>query len=223
MSGLTFMFRGQSDASWPIQTTLYRRYKLLWHDRDCWNEYVEEYESKKRNIISRDILNYKPTQENEDFYILSTLRHLGFPCHLIDWTASLTTAIFFACSEKENEDGALWILSTNQRINTSPITVSPFQIEQPLLICKEFDLIPLGKSILNLPKGRIRRFRQNGFMSIIPQNYISKDFEYLLNDDYSLQKVTISCILKKRVLEYLNRDGKLSKYIMADISNSINF
>lgn len=215
MSGRTFVYRGQSDASWPIQTTLLRKYGTCWNGQDSWNKYFDDYTNKKRLTISEDILAYKPIIENEDFYALTMLRHLGFPCHLIDWTACLRTAILFACIENDDVDGSLWILSTEHQINSSPITFSPFKIEKPVLICKEFDFIPSGKSITDLPLGRIRRFRQNGFMSIIPCNSISCDFNTLLDDTYSLKKIIIPAISKEGLLEYLNGEKNRYNYILA--------
>ena len=210
------MYRGQSDASWPIQTTLFRKYGNRLNCKDCWSEYVGEYNSRKREIVSNNILAFKPTRENEDFFILSTLRHLEFPCHLIDWSASLRTAILFACKGNYNVDGSLWILSTDQRLNNSPITYSPFDIEKPALICKEFDLMPSDKSISDLPLGRIRRFRQKGFISIIPCNCVCDDFKSLLDDSYSLKKIIIPADSKHEIFNSLNGDNSLYDYIMAN-------
>lgn len=191
MSGWTFVFRGQSDASWPIQTTLFRKYGASWNGQETWNTYVNEYKSKKNTTISEDILAYKPIRENEDFYALTMFRHLGFPCHLIDWSACLRTAVLFACAENNDKDGSLWVLSTRKKINDSPITYSPFDVDKPVMICKEFDLIPPAKNISDFPIGRIKRFRQNGFISIIPCDFLSYDFETLLDGTYSLKKFVI--------------------------------
>lgn len=218
MSVRTIVYRGQSVASWPIQTTLFRKYGSHLNTSDCWSEYVEDYNSKKREIVSQNILAFKPTFENEDFFILSTLRHLEFPCHLIDWSACLRIAILFACKENFDIDGSLWILSTQQHLNNSPITYSPFDIEKPALICKEFDLIPSNKSISDFPLGRIRRFRQKGFMSIIPRNCVSDNFESLLDDNYSLKKLIIPASSKREIFNYLNGENGVYDYIMANNS-----
>lgn len=215
MYGLKFLYRGQSNISWPIQTTLFRKFGKSWDDSNSWNKYLRCYKYIKQHVISDEILSYKPNIENEDFYILSTLRHLDFPCHLLDWSASLRIAILFACSEWQYIDGSLWILSTHQKINKTPITFSPFDIDEPAIICKEFDLIPEGKTLSAFPVGRLRRFRQNGFMSIIPCKYISHDFESLLNEGQSLCKIIIPAEVKCILMEYINEHGLAINHLMA--------
>lgn len=218
MSGRFFMYRGQSDASWPILTTFYREFGNRLNINDCWKEYIEEYNIKKHKIISNNILAFKPAIENEDFFILTTLRHLGFPCHLIDWSARLRTAILFACCENYDIDGSLWILSTNMRLNNSPIAYSPFDIKKPELICKEFDLVPTDKCISDFLLGRIRRFRQNGFISIIPYSYVCDDFKSLLDDKYSLKKIIIPASSKHEIFNSLDGENSTFDYIMANNS-----
>ncbi len=214
MSGLTFLYRGQSNASWPIQSTLFRKFGKSWNENECWGKYLECYEFIRDNMVSQEILSYKPYFENADFYILSMLRHLGFPCHLIDWSASLRIATIFACSESPDTDGSLWVLTTDLQFNEKPIVVSPFEVENPELICKEFDLIPDGKGFSDFPVGRLRRFRQNGFMSIIPCKYISDEFESLLNGNQSLHKIVISAESKGILMESLKGYEMMSNYLM---------
>lgn len=216
MSGGRFMFRGQSNASWPIQTTLYRLLGESYENDNVWCKYLECYERFKSFVLSKKVLTYKPNRENIDFYILTMARHLEFPCHLIDWTASLKTAILFSCSENENIDGSLWILSTNQPINKSPLDISPFDVEEPLLICKEYELVTPSKGLLDIPLGRLRRFRQNGFMSIIPRKYLSNDFEALIDKKYALNKIIISANAKRLILEYLHKQGVTLNHLMAN-------
>ena len=219
MSGSKFLYRGQSNVSWSIQSSLFRKFGKFWNGNNNWNQYLECYKNIKAKIICNDILAYKPNDENEDFYFLSMFRHLGFPCHLIDWSASLRTAIIFTCSEHQDIDGSLWILSTNQHFNGMPITFSPFDVEEPVLICKEFDLIPNSRSLFNLPLGRLRRFRQNGFMSIIPQKYISHDFEMLLSVNQDLHRIIIPADKKRILMEYLNDHDEMTNFIMAQESS----
>ena len=215
MSGLNFLYRGQANISWPIQSTLFRKFGKSWSESSSWSKYLRCYQYIKHLIISNDILSYKPKYENEDFYILSMLRHLGFPCHLIDWSASLRTAIIFACSEHKDIDGLLWVLTTSQLFNKTPITESPFEVNEPALICKEFDLIPNNKSLTDFPIGRLRRFRQNGFMSIIPCKYISHDFESLLSVNQDLHKIIIPAKTKHVLMQYLNGRELMTSFLLA--------
>ena len=222
MSGIRFMFRGQSDAIWPIKTTLFRILGNTYDKDEIWAHYIECYQKFKNYVVSAGVLEYKPINENEDLYILSMARHLGFPCHLLDWSASLRKAVLFACSESTDIDGALCIMSTTKPLNIYPIEISPFEIDSPLLISKEFDLIPSNKCISDFPLGRLRRFRQNGFMSIIPRKFLSKDFETILDTNYSLSKIHIAARAKANILKYLQKNGESLDFILAynDLKNN---
>ena len=207
MQGLRFYYRGQADSSWTIPTTLYRAFGDSLSDDEVWAKYIKCYDNFKQYAISQGLLRWKPDTENEDFYLLSTARHLGFNCHLLDWTASLDIAILFACSEYPQTDGALWILSTKQHVNQAPIRESPFDVESPKLICKEYDLIPDGKGCGDFPLGRLRRSRQNGLLSIIPRDFLTRSFCTLLDNEHFLIKILIASEAKSELLEYVQGKG----------------
>ncbi len=93
------LYRGQSDASWPLETTLER----------CSEEYFSfsKYFSflQKLNLPALDFLKpmtpglFKHDFDNIDKDILSTfayVRHIGGPSPLLDWTDDIDVALFFA-------------------------------------------------------------------------------------------------------------------------------
>jgi hypothetical protein len=47
---------------------------------------------------------------NEDFDWLFVMQHHGVPTRLLDWTESSLVALYFACEESPDSDGALWVL-----------------------------------------------------------------------------------------------------------------
>ncbi len=105
----TVLFRGQSDASWPIQTTLERKtakpmsvpgYMLF--ATHCANE-IESVTGRSWNILpwpdmKREIGStqdpYRVHLPSYDYLVY--LRQHGFPSPLLDWTESPYIAAFFA-------------------------------------------------------------------------------------------------------------------------------
>lgn len=214
MSGNQFIYRGQSIANWPITSTLYRALKDCNHCWNCWNDYQDDFSRMKSCYTISSILRFKPSSENEDLFVLTMLRHMGFPCHLIDWSASLRSAVIFACSDNKDADGALWILSYSGQISNKPLSISPFEVGSPILICKEFDFIPSNKGLHDLPLGRLRRFRQNGYVSIIPRDYLETSYENLIEANQTLSKVIIPSKNKETLLNELNVTGREIDHLM---------
>ncbi len=192
MSGWRLFYRGQSDASRPIVTTLSRCIGGANAIETLWNCYLTYYSEFKEYASKFNFCEYKPNTENPDLFYLSIARHLGFPCHLIDWTARLETALHFASLNRPDYDGAIWVLGCREHLNDKPISQSPFDFDKPKLICKEYDFTPSNAGLINMPLGRLRRFRQNGFFSIIPKSFLLERFESLLDENYFIKKLVVS-------------------------------
>lgn len=110
VSGPTFRswaFRGQSDASWQLFSTL-SRYFLNYHVHpDAWQQ--QEYRILR--IFRRKshlFLDHIP-EENDAFQWLALMQHHGAPTRLIDFTWSPYVAAFFAL-EHATADAAVWAL-----------------------------------------------------------------------------------------------------------------
>lgn len=108
-SSTEYLFRGLSDASWLLETTLdrffakrislfqYYRYALIARSRiqaftgTHWSiPSREEYETWLKNHEGMTFHDYKA------YDYLAYLRHHGFPSPLLDWTESPYVAAFFA-------------------------------------------------------------------------------------------------------------------------------
>lgn len=105
-----FLFRGQSDSNWKLESTLERAYKNKPFT-------MEEYHHVLRSIspivmslssskyIVPDTFEYNGLCAPPCYDFMIYLRHHGFPSPLLDWTSSPYIAAFFAfkncCEEGE--------------------------------------------------------------------------------------------------------------------------
>lgn len=203
MSGYNSLFRGQDNKGWPINCSL-QRYLEKFPIEDLWERFLEVFAAFSIVVKEKGWERFKPKSENDAFYNLSIARHLGLPCNLIDWTSSLEVAIVFACND-ENIDGAVYTLCGDLNLNKIPVGTNPINVDKTLVACKEFDLIPDNSNLLDLPVARLRRFRQNGFFSIISKNDLIVDFPQMLPDSVTLQKIVIPADVKIELRAQIER------------------
>lgn len=120
----TILFRGQSDQSWEIESSLERHgiesiecekyYRLIDSYKPLINPIIENrYERKS----TRAGYPFKFNEYEEgslglpEMEYLAYLRHHGFPTPLIDFSSSCFIALFFACENfnQSNEDGKIFL------------------------------------------------------------------------------------------------------------------
>ena len=104
------LYRGHESRDYKIESTIVRHVKGK--KKECSVEDILEAEKNEYNLFRRDVfktewLHNKPQKTDEKLFAMSIGRHLGLPCRLIDVTASLETAIWFAVMNPKfhNVDG----------------------------------------------------------------------------------------------------------------------
>jgi hypothetical protein len=98
-------FRGQSDAAWPLFSSLSRHLLGYGIHRDAW----AEQEARIFRIFRRKahlFLDHVP-DEQDAFQWLALMQHHGAPTRLLDFTWSPFVAAFFAL-ERATRDAAIW-------------------------------------------------------------------------------------------------------------------
>jgi hypothetical protein len=105
----SWAFRGQSDASWPLYSSLSRYFQMSHVLPKFW----PQQESRILRIFKRKahlLLDHLP-DEADSFQWLALMQHHGAPTRLLDFTWSPSVAAFFAL-ERATVEAAVWAIFT---------------------------------------------------------------------------------------------------------------
>lgn len=175
------LYRGHESRDYKIESTIVRYVKEK--KTDCTIQDILDAEKKGFNLFCHDIfkeewLRNKLEQSDETLFKMSIGRHLGLPCRLIDVTASLETAIWFAVMNPKfyNTDGEI-ILIVLDKNNVASTSQSPFHATNLSYAHEPF----VADSLNELPLGEQRRFTQNGHFIWVNDNYLLNE-EQVISD-----------------------------------------
>jgi hypothetical protein len=105
-----YVFRGQGDESWPIESSLLRLVKRCHTERNDPNTANIYEQIMLKEFKYRFPLYDSSTQidENDSVEWLAMMQHYGTPTRLIDFTSSIFIALFFALDGSYDKDSAIW-------------------------------------------------------------------------------------------------------------------
>jgi hypothetical protein len=124
--GRQFAWRGMSDSSWPLHSSLYRR---LW-----WSELRRAKQAGEATVVppGEDAVYDAETRILADMHRwglhnasrgrlsilsqLATAQHFGIPTRLIDVTLNAFIGLWFAVSERDGRDGRIWAIDITGRL-----------------------------------------------------------------------------------------------------------
>ena len=118
-----YLYRGQADAAWKVHCSAARRLtensvrplseQLVSHLLVGYLEYIIE-KAKRLNYVPSDLPKNSP-----DLELLAQLQHQGAATGLIDFTRHPLVALWFACNEHREKDGAVYLLPHSATVEVS--------------------------------------------------------------------------------------------------------
>ena len=222
--GYLNLYRGHESAAYKIESTIARLAKQFnkWTPKDVVDIEAKVYSMFCHDIFKEDWLKYKLNSSDEDLFKMSIGRHLGLPCRLIDVTAKLKTAIWFAVMNPRyyDQDGEiiLIVLDKNQVICKS---LSPFNSTILSFAHEPFGAID---TLNDLPLGEQRRFVQNGHFIWVDDNSLLKEQRIIEDSAVVVRHFTIPSYAKQSLAAALYQDvfsGCAYRSDMAKIYKSI--
>lgn len=185
------LYRGHESCNYKIESTIVRHAKGK--KKDCSVEDVLEAEKNgynlfRRNIFKTEWLHNKPQKTDEMLFAMSIGRHLGLPCRLIDVTASLETAIWFAVMNPQfyNVDGEV-VLIVLDKNDVSGTNQSPFNAAKLSYAHEPF----MADSLNQLPLGEQRRFVQCGHFIWVDNDSLLNEEQVISNSTFHVERFTI--------------------------------
>lgn len=194
LKGYDFFYRGLPDENYKLLPS------IVWNNV---KDYLQEKDIlKKAKLICKKYGcdEYKLPIFNENLFYMGICRHLGLYSKLMDWTTDIWCALSFLNIGDEEKDGVLWVLATSRK-DIQPEEIDPFVDDNKIHILKENYYLPYeSNDITDQPLGIFRRYRQHGYFTIQPKNFIDTPLnEMTLPSGMELIKISIPSKVKKEL------------------------
>lgn len=177
-----FKFRGQSNSKWSLIPKAGRSDFSKVKDSEAFRNW------KRRAKI------FIQNNDNSDWDLLSIAQHTGLPTRLLDWTHNPLAALFFACIENPESDGALFVINTSSYF-------SPESFENPFST-------PDNKIILLQPAASNQRIaNQFGYFTVHNKPSLQFTKDSFQGELSHFEKIEIPKELKGEIAFMLNQYG----------------
>lgn len=209
-----YVFRGMSDATWPMQTSLERL-----GTPPAWVE----------DALIRSFRKYAPRgtfAEDSEWEALSVAQHNGLPTRLLDWSISPLVAAHFATSERKHfdKDGVVWCVDVIRlrdkfmpSLLSAPLKTAPAAVYDVRLLTgvvprlHDFDSIAGDTCMFFEPPSIDARIaNQTGILSAI-NGPASSHHAYFaaqsLTDPKLVKKIVISKSAKSQIRDMLDQNN----------------
>ena len=140
-----FVFRGQSDASWGLTTSLeramqqFRSLPSLLPNREQWM--LRQF--KRRAHLYDSSL---PSDDNFTEW-LALMQHYGSPTRFLDFTHSIFTALFFAV-ESSSQDSAIWAIHSENLFDNMRVRINDNQYNKSIALDRNLFHIQFVNSVV---------------------------------------------------------------------------
>lgn len=202
------LYRGHESQDYKLESTIVRLVKSK--NKNCSIDDVVNAEKKANDLFCARIFDrnnrwlcHKLASANEDLFKLSIGRHLGLPCRLIDVTASLETAIWFAVMNPQyyNKDGKLILIVLDKKKIAKkvgfPSNSTGLSFAHEPFVTDDFNDLPLGEQ---------RRFIQNGSFIWVDNKSLFNEQQVIEDSALVLKQFIIPHDAKLTLASYLYRD-----------------
>lgn len=202
------LYRGHESRDYKIESTIVRL--LNQKGTNCTVQNLLDAEKKSFDLFCYDVfkeewLHNKLENSDEDLFKMSIGRHLGLPCRLIDVTASLENAIWFAVMNPKyyNKDGEVILIVLNKE-DVLGTDHSPFSTTKKVSYANEPFII--DSSLSDLPLGEQRRFIQYGRFIWVDDNSLLNEEHVIADNAVHVAHFTIPWYAKQALAIELYRD-----------------
>ena len=215
----TFWFRGHGDCTWSLTPSALR--------------YKEESARNKALQLVSDFKRFaemkleRPPADDAELKWVQLARHHGLPTRLLDWMKNAAVALYFACCEETERDGAVYVLNPVE-LNRQIDPKAP-RVFDPNLDAKVIEIyLNLDGTINSRGTGTIainptwnssRIMAQQGVFTISGSKY----FELTEKNTSSLVCIEIKKEYKQTLLEELERIGINEMSISPELEHTCNY
>lgn len=167
------LYRGHASVNWKLKPAIWREnnYSSINIERSMLNDFKRQY------------LPYISEHPNKDLDLLFLAQHYKMPTRLLDWTYNPLIALFFACNEKSEMDGIVYIKRhKGEQINKCDNDNKTSDKSRLYIGCNDNDIDPFNyfkKNTIIIPNNfNIRILNQQGVFEIFCKSSSESDFSH---------------------------------------------